>query len=349
MNTVNYDSLIVNPSVDDAENWLSNNSFNDMLDYLKTRVIGQKRLDIVAAVIYSYIVNISRKAPANNAIILAAPSGCGKTETYRAVKDYFKAFMPNIPVVRYDFTNMTTQGVRGDNKEAMLYALSRGMGDYCGYGIVFVDEFDKRIIPSYDGYGTNLNMEVQSQVLSYIEGIEASLGRDGKPPIVDTNKTLFICMGSFNEFRIAERGRHLGFGHEQDEAILEHYRELTRNDLIKAGASYELIGRFSMLVNYNRLDARAIRDVVDKICKDVALKLNVMSVELTAPYMKKIMDDSRGEFGCRNIRNMIMDGAMRGYIKALSSQADLEMVTLVCGSSDCTVKINSVEKADIDR
>lgn len=44
----------------------------------------------------------------------------------------------------------------------------------------------------------------------------------------------------------------MGFGNEND-ASVSHYADISRQDMIDIGAAYELIGRFSMIVNYHEL------------------------------------------------------------------------------------------------
>lgn len=66
-----------------------------------------------------------------------------------------------------------------------------------GTGIVFLDEFDKKLLPSYSSQGENINAAVQSQLLTMIEGRIIRINRYE----IDTNKTMFVGLGSFDEYR----------------------------------------------------------------------------------------------------------------------------------------------------
>lgn len=82
--------------------WLEGNPYQELLEYMKSRVMGQENIAIVVANVYNYLKNVSipdtgMEMPTHgncNNMILAAPSGSGKTETYRAFKDYFKKRIP---------------------------------------------------------------------------------------------------------------------------------------------------------------------------------------------------------------------------------------------------------------
>ena len=62
---------------------------------MKSRVMGQENIAIVVANVYNYLKNVSipdtvMEMPTHgncNNMILAAPSGSGKTETYRAFQN----------------------------------------------------------------------------------------------------------------------------------------------------------------------------------------------------------------------------------------------------------------------
>ncbi len=75
--------------------WLEGNPYQELLEYMKSRVMGQENIAIVVANVYNYLKNVSipdtgMEMPTHgncNNMILAAPSGSGKTETYRAFQN----------------------------------------------------------------------------------------------------------------------------------------------------------------------------------------------------------------------------------------------------------------------
>ena len=75
--------------------WLEGNPYQELLEYMKSRVMGQENIAIVVANVYNYLKNVSipdtvMEMPTHgncNNMILAAPSGSGKTETDRAFQN----------------------------------------------------------------------------------------------------------------------------------------------------------------------------------------------------------------------------------------------------------------------
>lgn len=52
-------------------------------------MLGQEEVELIVANIYNYISVLACKKKTNHNMLLAAPSGCGKTEIYRALRDLF--------------------------------------------------------------------------------------------------------------------------------------------------------------------------------------------------------------------------------------------------------------------
>lgn len=46
------------------------------------------------------------ETPAKANTIITAPSGCGKTETFRAIRDYFRKHNINLPIYQYDMIKL---------------------------------------------------------------------------------------------------------------------------------------------------------------------------------------------------------------------------------------------------
>ncbi len=103
--------------------WLEENPYQELLSYMRSRVMGQEDIAIVVANIYNYLTNVSNPGVRNyetrgncNNMILAAPSGSGKTETYRALKDYFRSRIPALRLEITDVSNLTATGYRGSDR-----------------------------------------------------------------------------------------------------------------------------------------------------------------------------------------------------------------------------------------
>ena len=296
--------------------WLRGHTYNDLYDAVSSRVIGQENLKIVLTNIYMYLLSIAEgKKISRNSFILAAPSGCGKTETYRAIKDYLKVHVPALPVDLIDTNQITGEGFIGKNTNFIVRNLKGSRPN--GVGIVFLDEFDKRLIPIHTSHGDNMNREIQGQLLLAIEGAEI----DG----VDTNNTMFIGLGSFNVVRErkAEKAREkkFGLGVERGDSMCDHYQRITREDMVELGASYELIGRFTCVIDYDRLPGDAIDRIIDVRLKEISDEYGV-TVSVSNEMRNYIHENSNAEFGNRLIRSVLLEGVVPAKTEILMNRID---------------------------
>ena len=301
--------------------WLEKTTFNEFSAEIHKRVKGQDQLDTILINIYNYLENMARGHFHSNNIIIAAPSGCGKTETYRALKAYFAKELSQLPIAQVDMTSITEEGFKGRDTKAVIEPLMVD-ADLGGMGIIFLDEFDKRLIPSYDSGGGNVNRAVQSQLLTTIEGTNF-------PDCdIDTNLTMFIGLGAFDVCREKKSKveKHIGFGAES-EGGADHYEDITRADMIELGASYELLGRFGTVVNYHKLSDTVINEIIDGMVKDIGNSIS-MKVNITDGFRELLHSSANGKYGCRLIKSQLNDAAMTAYLHIQKNAVDKTANTL---------------------
>ena len=216
-------------------------------------------------------------------------------------------------------STITEQGYKGKNPDD-IFTLLRHNSDE-GVAIVFLDEFDKKLLPSIASGGINVNMAVQSQILTLIEG--------RKEHNIDTGKTLFIGMGAFEACRTRkeEAGKHMGFGNEND-ASVSHYADISRQDMIDIGAAYELIGRFSMIVNYHELANEAVDRIIDMTVNRVSNSIKC-EILLSEEMRCELHDNANSRYGCRLIESIIRENAMRGYLMIQTAGDDPRKCSIV--------------------
>ena len=313
--------------------WLEENPYQELLSYMRSRVMGQEDIAIVVANIYNYLTNVSNPGVNNyetrgncNNMILAAPSGSGKTETYRALKDYFRSRIPALKLEITDVSNLTATGYRGSDPSSIVEAFVR-----CGtepIGIVFMDEFDKVCIPSYTANYGNVHMELQHNLLTLVEGSTVQAKRG----CVNTNNLLFIAMGSFDQFRKKrekENKEPIGFGTEGsvESTGSGHEAPITRENMIAAGGCYELIGRFSYIINYQKLNRRTILNIIEKACEDIADQFHC-DIELGEAALDELCESSDSKFGCRLIESKIREVVLKAYSRAMEEKDKWDVLDL---------------------
>ncbi len=314
--------------VAEIKDWLKKTSFNDFSKAITSRVKGQEETERILINIYNYLECVSSGKKHNNNMILAAPSGCGKTETYRTIKNYFSDVIPSLVVYQIDMTSITEEGYKGKNTNDIVKLLKETDD---GIGLVFMDEFDKKLIPSLSGHGDNVNLAVQNQILTLIEGRIVYRDRDsnsnGKG--LNTANTLFIGMGAFNICRENKKNtkRTIGFNDSSFKDV-SHYTFINREDMISMGGSYELIGRFSTVINYHELSYDAVDEVIDILSNRVSDNLNIKIV-LSDDMRIRLHDNANGRYGCRILESLIRDNAMTGYLDIKKNSWDNEYCTIV--------------------
>lgn len=292
--------------------WLGRVPFTEFRNAIHKDVIGQDNLDLILANVYNYLTNVALGNPVNNNMLMAAPSGCGKTETYRSLRNYFKTEIPELTISQVDVSVITEEGIVGAGSSILVDELMENGTN--GYGIVFMDEFDKKLIPSF-AEGANTSAAVQNQLLTIIEGREVPFILNGQPTgyYIDTSNTMFIGLGSFNESREQKKNaakNNLGFGaRAQDNDMFD---EITREDMIKMGASYEMIGRFPLIVNYHKLSEEAVDKIIDKTLETLRLAYQ-LPIELDADMRTQLHEFANGVYGCRMLDSSIRDQVIKQY------------------------------------
>ena len=313
--------------------WIITDPYREMLSYVQSRVMGQEDIVSVVTNIYTHLrrmigqtlnMRMQTRSGSNN-MLLCAPSGCGKTETYRAIKDYFADRIPLLAVHIVDVSSLTPAGFRGSEPSSVVAPL-------VGYGsepiaIVFMDEFDKICTPSYTADHSDMHLEVQHNILTMVEGsrVETACG------VIDTKNILFIGAGSFDGFRkVRESNEKSEIGFQKDEnKKSDHYAPITRENIITSGGCYELIGRFSYIVNYHPLDKEIVLNIIDRnrelIANDFGCELILERKVLT-----ELCEQAGSKFGCRLLDSLMRDPVLKAYGDALQSDTygDVLVITL---------------------
>ncbi len=288
----------------------------DMLEYVESRIIGQEQaLKRAVYLVYHYLRSIAAGKPfAADNWMITAPSGAGKTEFYRAIRDLFALFGIDIPVVQIDLSQITESGYKGSNCDTIINRLAAVNGKLGGYAICFLDEADKKFRPSYGSNGVNINAAVQSNLLTMIEGTQYSVEIDDSTVDFDSGRTMFVFMGAFQELRDEKQkkklARGMGFGGEvgktdiTDNADDSFYGEIDQQDMIEFGMLEEIAGRIVRVINFGALSeedmAVLVRQKAELIGGEYGCKLNITDEAVT-----EIAGIAYGNTGIRKPINLI--------------------------------------------
>lgn len=309
-------------------NWLTNTPYADFHSHISSRVLGQPNLSLILVNIYNYFENLAKGTPCHSNILLSAPSGCGKTETYRALHDYFAEYLPFLPVLQIDVTHFTEAGYRGRNIDEIFQIIAARKT--LGIGIIFFDEFDKKLIPSLNSAGIDYNAALQAELLTLLEG-SPILDKNGKL-LFDSSNTLFICLGSFNYIREKKlkrlNAKSIGFENQIKKPTNDHFIDITIGDVIEQGGSYELAGRFSLLINYYKLRPEIIDIIIDKTLEQLSKMLSI-DIIITPVMREYLHQNANSEYGCRRLRTLIEEAAYPVYNQILLNEkyrSDFEII-----------------------
>lgn len=330
---INNAAMISKMAKKQIYDWIITDPYMEMLSYVQSRVMGQEDIVSVVTNIYTHLrrmigqtlnMRMQTRSGSNN-MLLCAPSGCGKTETYRAIKDYFADRIPLLAVHIVDVSGLTPAGFRGSEPSSVVAPL-------VGYGsepiaIVFMDEFDKICTPSYTADHSDMHLEVQHNILTMVEGSRVETARG----VVGTKNILFIGAGSFDGFRkVRESNEKSEIGFQKDEnKKSDHYAPVTRENIITAGGCYELIGRFSYIVNYHPLDKEIVLSIIDRNRELIANDFGCELI-LERKALNELCEQAGSKFGCRLLDSLMRDPVLKAYGDALQSDTygDVLVITL---------------------
>ena len=316
-----------------------------MLSQCEERIQGQPMVKNAAYIIHSYLEALEKgnlKTAEN--WLLTAPSGSGKTEFYRAIRDIFKEYSVPVPIVYIDLILITEAGFKGDNVDTISEKIVSADSKSDGYFICFLDEADKKFLPSYTSSGDNVNAAAQSNLLTLIEG--TPVNNDGKT--FDTGKTMFVFLGSFQDIRDKRQDKQnkkgLGFGavEEQtadftDMAGKGFYDDVTLQEMVDYGMKEELAGRISRVINFSRIPEEQMKELIKYKTAEIAAEVD-LKVEITDKAVEEFLKTAYGTLGVRRpmnrVRELIQDAVTDVFF---DNDFDSDKITVVIKSSDSAV------------
>ena len=334
-----------NPPNESSKNKLLNKIFSpkEIYDALSEVVIGQEEAKkAVAATAHHHyqLIKINHDKRTSNlkpSILLIGPTGAGKTYLIRNLAKLLK-----VPVVFCDMSEYTDAGYVGKSvSEVAHLLLERANGDkfLAEHGIVFLDEIDKIVVSDIEGghYSRRdvSGRAVQEELLSLLDSSgEKDYYPDGyrsySKTALDMRGVLFIAAGVFEGLnkivaRRCGRTKRIGFHNGGEVISFNQLPRATAEDLIQYGFIPELVGRFSTIIELNRLSEtdlyRVLSESKESPCRQYTRLFRGYGIELS------FTDD-----GLREIARRSFDIDTGG--RALTSVMEEIMRPLLFGSSD---------------
>lgn len=283
---------------------IDKNSFSvkGLYEYLKERVIGHD--DELKSIATTLIMNYrSTKEFGTEAILIAGPTGTGKTETIQSAANYL-----NLPYTSYNTANIVPQGIKGTTLEELLYILLNKSNfdiERAQKGLIFLDEFDKLGKSSLD-----IKESVKDILLTYIAGGTFNIDKPTGDYEFNTRMLNKTFAGAFSEL-FEEKRAPIGFGATKQESI-----QVFKPELITKADYYgkELVTRIPHVYAYSPLT----RDLQRKVLLESKLSQLLLKKKryekdfgittiVDESYIEAILDQlSQQDKSMRDLNNMIL-------------------------------------------
>lgn len=224
---------------------------SDIYTFLDEHIYGQSKAKRAAA---SLIWNHAHKHIKRN-ILLAGPTGCGKTEIWRQASQIY----PFIRII--DASHVSADGWTGNYKIRNFFdGLSKEEAEK---SIYILDEADKLFEPTFSAGGNNYSFLVQNELLKLLEGEDVIFPADTKnnmPELhLQTKNMSFVFLGSFETMlneKNASFHKSLGFGADLSHTSYDYKSVFTPDDLVLyAGVRREIAGRIHNIVQLQPMTA----------------------------------------------------------------------------------------------
>lgn len=208
--------------------------------------------DIVTTIATNYMSEDNRN---RSHILLTGPTGVGKTEIIECISRYI-----NVPMAKYDMTQVSVTGYVGKSVEDILvrlYLEAKGDIELAQRGILALDEIDKKASDKNDDVS---GRGVLNSLLKLLDGtvFDLELERGSKKIPFDTSNLTVVGLGAFSDMD-KYKEKPMGFGAEFNSPKTN---EMRIEDYVKYGMPAEFMGRFTTLIKLNSLSVEDLKNIL---------------------------------------------------------------------------------------
>lgn len=348
----------------------------ELKSHLDEFIIGQDEAKkILSVAVYNHYkrillshVNPDAMVEKSN-IIMAGPTGCGKSAMIRCIADYM-----GVPCYIADATTLTQAGYVGDDVESIITGLLRKCGwsvTQAQYGIVSIDEIDKLAKRgsnqhiSRDVVGEGVQQALLKMVEGDLVGVPPQEGRKhpDQPLIyVNTKNVLFIGTGAFSGIEDTIKSRinanKIGYSVSSNRGIdvgsddFNPFDYLSQDDLKKYGMIPEFIGRFPVISTVNSLKkedlVKILTEPKNSLVNQYKLMMSLDGIDLTVSKdaLELVAEIAlKIGTGARGLRSM-MESVLNDFVYEYSDSNDSS-----CSDEDGEIKLAPLEitKDDVEK
>lgn len=262
--------------------------FTNLKKYVKGQDDALKQVSTAVSIhVHSYLYHETVKTN----IMLIGNTGCGKTETVRALQ----AMSLPVPVLLISALDYSVSAWRGrDFDEVFAEAFRKSLKkvedddlfDYdeeakeifalrmAEHAIIVIDEFDK--LRREDRTEDNFKQDYQHVLLTTVEGKDIRLKiNDTKHITVNTSNMMFVFLGAFSGLEEIIKRRisppaSIGFSIEPEDKPTGDLVPTT-DDIVNYGFALELAGRIPVRICYHPMTKAGLIDII-KHAKNSPLK-----------------------------------------------------------------------------
>lgn len=270
-------------------------------EYLDENVYRQENAKKAAAImLYNHLKGRRRN------MILAGPTGCGKTEIWRSLQKRF----PFIKIV--NGPQIACDGWKGSYhvKDIFLEEPAEKVKKM----LVVIDEADKLFEPSIGSAGVDYSRKIQNEFLKIMDGDKVdfvSEGNDAKKTTIDCSHVSFVFCGSFETLLQNREDKPATIGFFQNTAPDEEAESITIEDLVEYGnVRREIAGRIQQIVALNALTVDDFEHILSsrKQMSPIRQLEKLYMVNLSVDdKTKRILAEKAAtkNLGCRYMRSQI--------------------------------------------